>query len=144
MCRLYKMCSTLCICALDCQVIHTPVSCRQVVWHTSITKTGTNQLENVQKRAVRLFRGPCYNEAIAIASLPKLAERRETLGRNCPRTCNNCTISCLAQDTSLGPTQYEMHTCTVSTGVGQVVYNTDCIIGINWAFFIIYEHCVQY
>ena len=67
----------------------TPTSC-QGIYNTNqighwmclpgVAYEETHQLENIQKTAMRiLFRGLCYNEAIATAELPMLADRRETL-----------------------------------------------------------------
>ena len=53
------------------------------VWHTSLTIRQTNQLESIQKRAMRIiFYGMRYNDAIATAEIPTLADRREALCRS--------------------------------------------------------------
>ena len=53
------------------------------VWHTSLTIRQTNQLESIQKRAMRIvFHGMRYNDAIATARISTLADRREALCRS--------------------------------------------------------------
>ena len=50
------------------------------MWHTSINKQQTKQLESIQRRAMRIiFRNVSYAEAIVTAGIQTLADRRETL-----------------------------------------------------------------
>ena len=50
------------------------------VWHTSLTKGQTKQLENVQRRALKIiFNNNIDDVANATNELPSLAERREKL-----------------------------------------------------------------
>ena len=76
------------------------------VWHTSLKIRQTNLLESIQKRAMCItFCGMRYNDGIATARMPTLADRREALCRSLfatmqqtnhklhhllppPRTCN--------------------------------------------------------
>ena len=52
------------------------------VWHTSLTKKQTRQIEYIQKRAMRfIFQDKSYTEAITAANLPTLSDRREKLCR---------------------------------------------------------------
>ena len=52
------------------------------VWHTSLTKQQTKQLESIQRRAMRIiFRNVSYAEAIVTAGIPTLADLREILCR---------------------------------------------------------------
>ena len=50
------------------------------VWHSNLTKYLSDDIETVQRRAMRtIYPGTCYNEALELASLPTLQQRRETL-----------------------------------------------------------------
>ena len=52
------------------------------VWHTSLTKKQTRQIEYIQKRAMRItFKDKSYTEAITAANLLTLSDRREKLCR---------------------------------------------------------------
>ena len=52
------------------------------VWHTSLPKKQTRQIEYIQKRAMRIiFQDKSYTEAITAANLPTLSDRREKLCR---------------------------------------------------------------
>ena len=52
------------------------------VWHTSLTKKQTQQIEHIQRRAMRfIFQDKSYTEAITAANLPTLSDRREKLCR---------------------------------------------------------------
>ena len=52
------------------------------VWHTSLTKKQTKQIEYIQRRAMRfIFQDKSYTEAITAANLPTLSDRREKLCR---------------------------------------------------------------
>ena len=65
------------------------------VWHTSLTKQQTKQLESIQRRAMRIiFRNVTYAEAIVTAGIPTLADRRETLYRTL-FTSNSLITSCI-------------------------------------------------
>lgn len=50
------------------------------VFHNSLPKYLSDELENLQKRAFRIiYPNATYNEALAISSLPKMNERRSTI-----------------------------------------------------------------
>jgi Mg2+ and Co2+ transporter CorA len=53
------------------------------VWHSSLTKEQANQLENIQRRAVRLIFGNNNQDMnSAMSSLTSLADRREHLAKH--------------------------------------------------------------
>ena len=52
------------------------------VWHTSLTRGQSDQLEAVQRRALRiLYPDRPYAEALILSGLPPLSERREELSK---------------------------------------------------------------
>ena len=52
------------------------------VWHMSLTKKQTRQIEYIQRRAMWIiFQDKSYTEAITAANLPTLSDRREKLCR---------------------------------------------------------------
>ena len=64
-------------------IIHSVIDYACQVWHISLSIRHTNQLESIQKRAMRIiFYGMRYNDAIATARIPTLADRREALYRS--------------------------------------------------------------
>jgi hypothetical protein len=53
-----------------------------VVWHSSLTKAQTGQLEAIQRRAVRIIYGNSKPElATALKAMPSLSDRRDKLSR---------------------------------------------------------------
>ena len=61
-----------------------------VVWHSSITQTETNEIERVQKVALRIILGSDYENyptALDICGLQTLSDRRITLCKQFARNC---------------------------------------------------------
>ena len=69
-----------------------------VVWHSGLTKENEDDLERVQKSAVRIIIGnnlENYNDALIKANLDSLKDRREEL---CYKFANKCTKSEKSKD----------------------------------------------
>jgi len=56
------------------------------VWHHSLNKSKTNQIESIQNRAIRIIFGFAYdmpyNSTLFLAGIPDLAKRRDSLSRD--------------------------------------------------------------
>ena len=81
---------------------------RSVLWHSSLTKENEEDLERVQKSAVRIITGKDikdYSDALAEANLDSLKERREEL-------CYNFAKKCIKSDKSkdMFPFRQKEHT----------------------------------
>ena len=67
-----------------CKVINCFINC-STVWHSSLTKADCEDIERVQKAAVRLIMGnkyQGYKEALQYMKLESLRDRREKMALN--------------------------------------------------------------
>lgn len=65
-----------------CSLIRSILEYACPVWHTGLTVSQSNDVENVQKRVLRIiFPGLFYSEALVFAGLERLSIRRERLTR---------------------------------------------------------------
>ena len=71
-----------------CSVIRPLLEYACPVWHSSITKLQSQDIENIQKRVLRTIYGwKSYEVLLQEAGLPMLNERRYTLCKNYFREC---------------------------------------------------------
>jgi len=60
------------------------------VWHNSLTNKQSDQLESIQKRALKIIRGSSfidYEHMCFLYNLPSLSERRETICKRFLKIC---------------------------------------------------------
>ena len=68
------------------------------VWHSRLSQENTDDLERIQKSALKIIlkeEYSTYEEALEIVMLPKLSERREKL---CLKFAKSCTKNDLTKD----------------------------------------------
>ena len=78
-----------------------------VVWHSSLTKKNTNDLERVQKVAVRIILGKFYKnytDGISKLNMEKLEKRRENI---CLKFAKNCLMNSKVKN--LFPKRINLH-----------------------------------
>ena len=78
-----------------------------VVWHSSLTRKNTNDLERVQKVAVRIILGKYYNnynDGISKLKIEKVEKRRENM---CLKFAENCLKN--SKLTNIFPRRKNLH-----------------------------------
>ena len=68
------------------------------IWHNSLTNEQSNQIESIQKRALKIICGSSiidYEQLCILYNLPSISERRETLCKRFFDKSVLSSISCL-------------------------------------------------
>jgi hypothetical protein len=80
-----------------CAIIRSILEYACVVWHSGLTIAQSEDIERVQKRCLRIiYPELSYKDALFVAGLNKLCDRREDLVRKFLKTCNSLIIYSIA------------------------------------------------